>query len=117
MKRISKLTEGGNLLWESSRMILPEHKERIRHRRDEARRGGKRERPALDEQAWDRIQAAVVRSKERRQAVRLELFGPYGNESVEGVVEEVRPDRRQIRIGGRWVKMGDIVEVSRDFAE
>jgi len=48
MKRINKLTEGFNLLWESSRMILPEHKERIRSRRDEARRGGKRGRTVLD---------------------------------------------------------------------
>lgn len=117
MKRINKLTEGRNLLWESSRMILPEHKERIRNRRDEARRGGKRERPALDEQEWERIQAAVARSKELRQAIRLELFGPYGNETVEGVVEEVRPDRRQIRMSGQWVKMEDIVGVSRDFGE
>jgi hypothetical protein len=117
MKRVSKLTEGRNLLWESSRMILPEHKERIRSRRDEARRGGKRERPALDEQEWELIQAAVAWSRERRQAIRLELFGPYRNETVEGVVEEVRPDRRQIRLNGKWVKMEDIVGVNQAFGE
>lgn len=29
-KAMNKLSEGGNLIWESSRMILPEHKARIR---------------------------------------------------------------------------------------
>lgn len=116
-RRVNKLTEGCNLLWESSRMMLPEHKEKIRSRRDEARRGGKRERPVLDEQEWELIQAAVTRSKEQRQTIRLELFGPYGNETVEGVVEEVRPDRRQIRISGKWVKTEDIVGANGDLGE
>jgi len=114
MERINKLTEGRNLLWESSRMILPEHKEKIRGRRDEARRGGRRERPVLDEQERERIQAAMAWSLERGRALRLELYGPYGNEIVEGAVEEVRPDRRQIRVGGRWIDAADIVGAAYD---
>lgn len=62
----NKLTEGSNLLWESSRIILPEHKERIRIRREEARRGGKRDRPELDEQEWERINEAITRSLHNR---------------------------------------------------
>ena len=114
MERINKLTEGRNLLWESSRMILPEHKEKIRSRRDEARRGGRRERPALDEQQRERIEAALAWSLERGRPIRLELYGPYGNETVEGAVEEVRPDRRQIRVGGRWIGTADIVGAAYD---
>ena len=59
---MNKLTDGSNMLWESSRMILPEHKERIRIRLEEARRGGKRERQQLDEQEAERINEAIMRS-------------------------------------------------------
>jgi catalase (peroxidase I) len=59
VRRVNKLTPGSNLLWESSRMILPEHKERILSHRDEVRRGGRRERPVMDEQEWERINEAI----------------------------------------------------------
>lgn len=66
---VNKLTDRNNMLWESSRMILPEHKERIRSRRDEARRGGKRGRPELDEQRLEELQAAINEAIATRQPV------------------------------------------------
>lgn len=44
---MNKLTIGSNMMWESSWMMLPEHKERIRqHQRDLL----KEEKPTLDDQ-------------------------------------------------------------------
>ena len=113
MKRVNKLTEGGNLLWEASRMILPEHKERIRTRREEARRGGRRERPVLDEQEWELIQAAVARSLHERVPVRLRMYDPLEELVVEGIVERVDQVSRRIRVDGEWFDMADIVGVER----
>lgn len=106
---VNKLTDGSNLLWESSRMILPEHKERIRIRREEARRGGKRERPVLDEQEWERIQEAVARSLHERVSVRLRMYDPYEDCIVEGVVERVDQVLKRIRVDGEWFDMADII--------
>lgn len=107
----NKLTEGSNLLWESSRIILPEHKERIRIRREEARRGGKRERPQLDEQEAERINEAIMRSLHERVPVRLRMYDPFEELIVEGVVEQVNPVRRRIRVDGEWFDIADIVGV------
>jgi len=92
-------------------MILPEHKERIRILRDEARRGGKRERPALDEQEVERINAAIAQSLHERVPVRLRMYDPFEELIVEGVVEQVNPIRRRIRVDGEWFDIADIVGV------
>jgi len=113
MKRVSKLTEGGNLLWEASRMILPEHKERIRTRREEARRGGKRERPTLDEQEAERINKAIMRSLHERESIRLRMYDPLEECIVEGVVERVDQVSRRIRVDGEWFEVADIIGVER----
>lgn len=111
MKRINKLTEGFNLLWESSRMILPEHKERIRSRRDEARRGGRQERPELDEQELERINEVIAQSLCNRTAVRLQMYDPLEDCIVEGIVEEFDPMTGHIRVNGDWFDTKDIVGV------
>ena len=94
-------------------MILPEHKERIRIRRDEARRGGRRERPALDEQEVERINAAIAWSLHERVSVRLRMYDPYEELVVEGIVEQVDSVRRRIRVDGEWFEVADIIGVER----
>ena len=111
MKQVNKLTEGRNLLWESSRMILPEHKERMRRRRDEAHRGGRRERPALDEQEWERINEMIVRSLYERTPVRLRMYDPFECCIVEGIVEQFEPVSGCIRVNGDWFDTKDIIGV------
>ena len=112
MKRTpNKLTEGHNLLWESSRMILPEHKERIRLRREEARHGGRRERPVLDEQEAEMINEAIMRSLHERVPVRLRMYDPFEELIVEGVVERVDQVLKRIRVDGEWFNVRDIVGV------
>jgi hypothetical protein len=95
-------------------MILPEHKERIRNRRDEARRGGKRERPELDEQEWERINEAIARSLHEHVSVRLRIYDPFGERAVSGVVERVDRVLGRIRIMGNWHDMREIVGVEDD---
>ncbi|SDJ23546.1 YolD-like family protein [Natribacillus halophilus] len=50
---MNKLTPGSNLRWESSRMILPEHREQwLRYREQQQ----KEAQPLLDEQRWAEIE-------------------------------------------------------------
>lgn len=111
MKRVNKLTEGSNMLWESSRMILPEHKERIRIRREETRQGGRRERPVLDEQEIENINAAIAQSLHERVPVRLRMYDPFEELIVEGIVEQVDQVLKRIRVDGEWFNVRDIVGV------
>ncbi|MBB6451356.1 hypothetical protein HNR44_003363 [Geomicrobium halophilum] len=50
---MNKLTPGSNMRWESSRMILPEHREQWLCYREQQQKVA---RPLLDEQRWSEIE-------------------------------------------------------------
>lgn len=51
--RGNKLTPGSNLRWESSRMILPEHREQwLQHQNEQT----KQKKPELDPQRWEEFE-------------------------------------------------------------
>lgn len=106
-----KLTPGANLLWESSRMMLPEHKERILEHRKNLKR---RKRPELDEQKLEEINRALQHSMQYRTEVELVLYGAFENRTLRGKVTWV--DRGQIKMatlsgGFEWVETRDILDV------
>lgn len=49
----NKLTPGSNLRWESSRMILPEHREQWLHHQ---KKQPKQKKPELDPQRWEELE-------------------------------------------------------------
>jgi len=95
-----------NGLWESSRMMLPEHKEQIHAWR---RRRERRSRPELDEQEWERIDAALNWSLRTRKPVRIRLYDPYEERVIIGAVERVDRLLRRVRVDGEWFAIGDII--------
>ncbi|WP_339194537.1 YolD-like family protein [Paenibacillus sp. FSL P4-0176] len=73
----------GNGIFESSRMILPEHREAmLRHQREKQRRG----KPILDEQAIEEIIRALAESFHEKTKVDLVVFSPFDDEYYSGVV-------------------------------
>ncbi|WP_235775463.1 MULTISPECIES: YolD-like family protein [Paenibacillus] len=87
----------GNGLWESSRMVLPEHKRRIMNDNHEELR---REKPTLDAQEWELIDIALYHSMEDHAPVTLTLYDPFVDRKAKGIVMQV--DRRLKRIKLRW---------------
>jgi hypothetical protein len=63
----------GNGMWESSRMMLPEHIVQINQWATEIK---KRERIELDEQEWEDVSRAVGQSMQQRQQVKHEEKKP-----------------------------------------
>ena len=94
-------------------MILPEHKEAVLRHRDEVRRGGRRERPVLDEQEAELIASAIAESLTERVPVRLRRFDPYEDCVIEGIVERIDQTLRRIRVDGEWFALDDIIGVDR----
>ena len=112
----------GNGLWESSRMILPEHKERIRLRRKEL---GRRQRPELDPMERERQARLLAESAAKGTAVCVTLFGEFGDRKLTGVVTHTDAVYGRIRLrtddGEEWqLKVRDLVDVepvSSGFAQ
>jgi len=96
----------GNGLWESSRMMLPEHKQALIEMRKEERR---RKRPSIDFDEAEAIAAAVSRSYTAREPIAIKLYDPFEGRSLSGIVERVDRHGKRIGIAGEWVSFADII--------
>ena len=103
----------GNGIWESSRMILPEHQEAIRRAQREKLR---RETPLPDEQAWEEWARMLQESHDHGQLVRISVFDPFEDVRVTGPVLRIDPQLRRLRIGEDWIRFEDIVGVEMSCA-
>ncbi|MEC0234097.1 YolD-like family protein [Paenibacillus kribbensis] len=103
----------GNGFWESSRIILPEHREGyLRLMREEQRRN----KPELDEQETRLIERALIDSYNRRTEVMVSIFDPFDDTTMTGVVTSVNTARREIKLSRgeddfSWIKLEDIISV------
>lgn len=105
----SKLS--GNGLFDSSRFMLPEHTARIRERYIEETR---REKPVIDDQELQLIEQALVDSYNQRQPVTLQLFDPFRDVQVTGIVIALNSSRREVKLlqaddDYTWIKLEDIL--------
>jgi hypothetical protein len=100
-----KLEKNG--LWESSRMMLPEHKARIQAYNQQL---DIKEQPILDPQKQEEINDRLRDAFEQRREITLLLFNIYDNESVTGVITRVDVLRKRIQIAGDWILMENVVD-------
>jgi len=103
----TKITPGSNLMWESSRMMLPEHKEAILNHRQKQH---VKDRLDHDEQAWEDMLRMLQDSKECNRLITITKYGPYSNTTITGIVERMEKERG-ILIKDRWIPWLDIIDV------
>lgn len=104
----------GNGLFESSRMILPEHREAYNQymiHKDP------RPKPVIDEQEWQQIGQALQDSFNRHVPVTLELYDPYEDKQATGFVTVINMFRREIKFqqsdDWEWVRFKDILSAQK----
>ncbi|WP_010271877.1 YolD-like family protein [Paenibacillus senegalensis] len=107
----NKLTPGSNLMWESSRMILPEHREMILWQQRENKRLVK---PILDEQQMLDIEQMLQHSQAEGVGLVLTLFGDFAYELVSGIVKRIERRGVELEQGEerRWIPFDRIIEAS-----
>jgi hypothetical protein len=113
-----------NGLWESSRMILPEHKDASRRQATHVER---LERPTLDDQEVEIISTTLFQSHRFQKVVRLTLYGEYDARIVTGIVTcsqrySFRLDTEDPFTGQSdwdWIMFRDVIkaELSHDWTE
>ncbi|MEK4977530.1 YolD-like family protein [Bacillus sp. FSL K6-6540] len=104
----------GNGLWESSRMMLPEHKETIIRRQLEE---GRKNKPVLDPQEMELIEQALAESFHMHRTIKLRLFDEYADQELTGTVSVIHTYRREIKLATgigewEWIKINDIVSAN-----
>ncbi|MDP5273392.1 YolD-like family protein [Chengkuizengella axinellae] len=109
---MSKKLEG-NGLWESSRMMLPEHKERINLYHEQRKKKSKPQ--LIEEEIWiisQRLSDSMLDVEE----VTIELFNENGhNHFVTGIVNKMDTTSRQIKLQlhdnhNEWIQFDDIID-------
>ena len=101
-----KLT--GNGLWESSRMMLPEHVARI----NEFNRDLKaKEKPILYGDELEAIYGKISESFTLKTEITLVLFDKFEDTRAIGVVERVDTIGKRVRVDGEWFRVEDVIAV------
>lgn len=109
---INKLTPHKNLLWESSRMMLPEHKEAIlQHRRKQT----ESVKPQLDEQRLDELSKIMTEAVQLQEDVCIVVYHPFQRQVLCGKVTRVDRLNCKIKLTGQgtstWIALSDILDV------
>lgn len=98
-------------MWESSRIIIPEHKEAyLKLMKDRQRRG----KPELDDQEVQLIEQALIDSYNSRNTVTVIVFSPFDDTVMTGVVTSINTARREVKLfrgedDFSWIKLEDII--------
>ncbi|WP_431089104.1 YolD-like family protein [Paenibacillus sp. 8b26] len=102
----------GNGMWESSRMILPEHRDAYLRLMKEQ---GRRSKPTLDDQEMQQIEQAIIVSYNERKPITLRVFNPFDDEELCGFVTVINTSRREVKLSRgeedfSWIKLEEIIE-------
>lgn len=108
----SRLKDNG--LYESSRMIMPEHREAWMTQQEQLL---EKEKPILDEQELQLIYGLLNDSFHQHIRVRVTVFNPVEDEVYEGIVSVVNTFLKEIKLvfaDGDWkyIKLANIMSVS-----
>ncbi|ANY67719.1 hypothetical protein BBD42_15535 [Paenibacillus sp. BIHB 4019] len=99
-----KLSDNG--IWESSRMIISEHRERIL---DHYRELAEKEKPILYEDEREVIYARISESYEHKISITLVLFDRYEDTRVIGVIERIDAINKRVRVDGEWFFVNEVI--------
>jgi hypothetical protein len=103
----------GNLLWEASRMMLPEHKEEILNHRQELAR---KTRPEFDEQRLEELSQTLAGACRSQSRVCITLYDPFASPAVTGRIAKVDLPGGRVKLEedgqSLWIPLADITDIS-----
>lgn len=92
-------------MWESSRMMLPEHRGRINEHNSTL---SLRERPNLDDQELEQIGRRLQESYNTRSLITVRMFHPTEQLQVVGMVDRIDQRGGRFMVNGDWFLLDDI---------
>ncbi|RXZ84562.1 YolD-like family protein [Paenibacillaceae bacterium] len=95
----------GNGFWESSRILLPEHRRAAKQLSQEQKR---RQRIEYDDQELEQFGRVLAESKELGQPVTIKLFDEREHLVVIGIVDRLDPYKRRFMVDGEWFCLADV---------
>lgn len=104
----------GNLLWESSRMFLPEHKEQLLAHRRQQRAFVP---PELDEDRIYQLNEQISEALASGRRVAVTSAGTWGPETMAGRITRLDPRRGRLQLetddGSLWLPFGKLLQIDQ----
>ncbi len=102
----------GNLLWEGSRMFLPEHKEQLLEHRRQLNR---KERPELDEQRIEQLSQILRQAIHSGAETAITCYDPDHERVVCGKIGKVDAAGRRLQLRTEqsiiWIPLDDLLQI------
>ncbi|MFB1051423.1 YolD-like family protein [Paraliobacillus sp. JSM ZJ581] len=109
----NKLTQGYNMMWESSRMILPEHKAILKRHQNKQK---KYEKPKFDEQELAQLSEDISFAFYKQHEVKIVTYHPQQFIYYTGKIEKVNTQQDTIKIVNNekedWISFYDVLSVT-----
>lgn len=116
----SKITPGSNLLWESSRMMLPEHVAMLQKRKAEQR---KKKKPKLADQTLEELAYKIDFLYHQGETGEITVCKEDQLAVFTGEIIQVDVDHKRLKLAFRkqgsqqamWIDFADILEIDSPF--
>lgn len=99
----------GNGLWESSRMMLMEHRDAIIHRSMESKHA---QMPIIDEQKQEEINRILLQAFQENLEIKISYFHEKEFTAVTGTITHLDELKQRIKIDDNWIECNLIYECS-----
>ncbi|WP_051302737.1 YolD-like family protein [Salibacterium aidingense] len=108
----NKLTPGSNMRWESSRMILPEHREQwLKHQEKQERV----KKPELDPQRWEELEWLLGDAMRRHHLLRFTYWKEGFFYEIIGTCHYINHEQQQFHLqtkdGVQYLHFKDLVNI------
>lgn len=107
---MSNYIKRGNLMWEGSRMMLPEHIQALRAQKKDLMKDPK---PQLNEYELTEIGTIAMESLRYNLDTRILYWNDGYDKEVTGVVECIDNQLKQLQIAGQWIKIEKLKWIER----
>jgi hypothetical protein len=113
----NKLTPGQNLLWESTRMFLPEHKEALLRQKSESQR---RARTEFDDQQIEQFERMIQQYIYTNVKLYIVVYGEYEDTDLHGKITKFDSQMKRMKVEWQskdgddefqWVSIYDIEDI------
>ncbi|SFE62523.1 YolD-like family protein [Alteribacillus iranensis] len=110
--RGNKLTPGSNVRWESSRMILPEHREQWLHYQEQQT---KEKKPELDPQRWEELEWLLGEAMRDNATLSFTYWKDGFFSSFTGTCHYINHEQRQFHLitdqGVVYLQFADLADI------
>ncbi|MGJ9383019.1 hypothetical protein CR203_18000 [Salipaludibacillus neizhouensis] len=107
---MSDYIKRGNLMWEGSRMMLPEHIQALRNRNREVTKDPK---PNLNDYELTELGFVAMESLNYTIDVRIIYWNNGYDTEISGVIDHIDHQLHQLKISGEWIKINDLKSMER----